>query len=60
MRGFSVVAFGPPLYSIATILRPARALETASDGGVLTMLLLTALVGEQPESAIDRIFLSAC
>jgi hypothetical protein len=38
---------------------PACALEMASNGDVLTMLLLTALVGKQPESAPEIGFFSA-
>jgi hypothetical protein len=59
VASFLVVSFGPPLSSIATILRPTCALEMASNGDVLTMLLLTALVGKQPESAPEIGFFSA-
>jgi hypothetical protein len=38
---------------------PAGALEIASNGDVLMMLLLTALAGKQPESAPEMGFFSA-
>jgi hypothetical protein len=60
VASFLVVSFGPPLSSIATILRPTCALEMASNGDVLTMLLLTALVETAGKCSRDRIFLSAC
>jgi hypothetical protein len=43
-----VVAFGPPISSIATILLPGGALKMPSNGDVLMMLLLTALAVKQP------------